>query len=57
MDTRICINLKQARELLDIFGGEDAEFILTEGEGHSGHGLYAFLDGHPEEGAMFLPKE
>lgn len=51
----IRINLKQVRELLGIFGGEDHEMVLTEAtEGHSGPGLYAYAADHPEEGAVHL---
>lgn len=51
----IILNFKQAETLLEIFGGEDAEVVVKEfKEGYSGPGLYAYFDGHPEEGASFL---
>ena len=53
----ITFNLGQAKELVDFFGGEDAEIIVTEGNGHSGIGLYAYFLEYPEEGAIFLGEE
>lgn len=38
MSEKIHINLKQVRELLEIFNGEDADLVIIEGDGHSGHG-------------------
>lgn len=55
----ITLNLNQARELLDFFGGEDAQ--ITVGRcgpaAHSGPGLYAWLAEHPEEGSVKLDEE
>lgn len=52
------ITLKQAKELVEQFGG-DEELILTLTAGddtfHSGKGLYAD-DGYPEHGYFFLGK-
>ncbi len=49
------INLEQTKDLLECFGGEDAEMVLVESEeGHSGKGLYAYFYDYPEEGAVFL---
>lgn len=51
-----CVNIdyKQATELLEMFGGQPTEISLTNGNGHSGPGLYAFYRDLPEEGAFFL---
>lgn len=48
------IDFKQASELLEMFGGQPSEITLTNGEGHSGPGLYAFYRDLPEEGSFFL---
>ena len=50
----ICIDFKQATELLEMFGGEPADITLTLGDGHSGHGLYAHYTEMPDEGAHYL---
>ena len=52
----ITINLEQAQKILEIFGGEDAEVTIIEGDEkyHSGKGLYAYFTELPEEGAFYL---
>lgn len=51
----ISIRLKQAEMLLECFGGEDATFIVQHcEEGHSGPGLYAWVEDCPEDGSTFL---
>lgn len=52
----IHIDFRQASDLLDLFGGEPGEFVLTWGVGHSGEGLYAHVPDYPEEGAHYLGK-
>ncbi len=50
------INLEQARELVEAFGGdEDMEFELHDADEfwHSGPGLY-LTDDYSEHGAIFL---
>lgn len=50
--------LKEAQELVDFFGGEDAEVMVKYFEkGHSGDGIYAYFDEYPEEGSIKLSKE
>lgn len=53
------INFNQARELLEFFGGEDADMTvgLCGPEAHSGAGLYVWCTEHPEEGSMKLDGE
>jgi hypothetical protein len=55
----IHLNLHQARQLLEFFGGEDAEVTLndTQLNMHSGPGLYAWIKEHPEEGSIKLDRE
>lgn len=55
----IRINLNQTRELLDFFGGEDADMTVGRcgPEAHSGPGLYAWLTEHPEEGSIKLDEQ
>ena len=53
---RITIDMKQAAGLLDLFGGESTEFTVMQCNGHSGHGLYAYVTEYPEEGASYLGK-
>lgn len=50
----ITLDLKQATELLDLFGGEPCEITLAYGEGHSGKGIYATYTDQPTEGSYFL---
>lgn len=51
------INLKQAQELVEFFGGdENCEMYVEFGDGHSGKGLYACCSDYPEEGSVFLGK-
>lgn len=50
----IVIDFKQAKELLDVFGGEPGSVTLMDGDGHSGPGLYAHITDYAEEGAFFL---
>lgn len=52
----LTVNLSQAQQLVELFGGDgEIEIALQLGDkGHSGAGLYALFDEHPEEGAMFL---
>ncbi|MCT8174350.1 hypothetical protein [Variovorax sp. CY25R-8] len=50
----ICIDFKQASDILSMFGGEPGEITLQLGEGHSGRGLYVHYSDYPEEGAEFL---
>ncbi|MBI5749408.1 MAG: hypothetical protein HZA00_09815 [Nitrospinae bacterium] len=49
-------SLRIIKELLNFFGGEDAEVTVEEvnNDGHSGKGLYVFFDEYPEEGSVFL---
>lgn len=55
-------NLEQAKNLLDFFGGEDSEIVVTEVDEsnkdsyHSGYGLYAHFLEYPDEGSLFLGK-
>lgn len=51
------LNLAQAKQLLELFGGYDASITLTEGDGHSGEGLYAHFTEYPEEGTVLLAPE
>ena len=53
-DRVISLNLAQATHLLALFGGEDAEIVLQDGDGHAGNGLYAHFLEHPEEGSVLL---
>jgi hypothetical protein len=55
----ITLNLNQARELLEFFGGEDAQMTVGRcgPKAHSGPGLYAWLTEHPEEGSIKLDEE
>lgn len=53
---RIVIDMKQAAELLDLFGGEPTEFTVMQCNGHRGPGLYAYVTEYPEDGASFLGK-
>jgi hypothetical protein len=53
----ITFNLSQACQLLQMFGGEDAEITVAMAEGHSGKGLYAHYTELPEEGAELLDGE
>lgn len=46
--------LKQAQDLLEMFGGEEATIVVEYGDGHSGPGLYAYHEEYPEEGSVFL---
>lgn len=50
------IDLKQATDLLAMFGGEPSEITLQVTAGRSGNGLYAHYTEYPEEGAIFLGK-
>jgi hypothetical protein len=50
----IDLDFKQATEFLAMFGGEPSEITLTQGDGHSGKGIYAHYTEYPEEGAEFL---
>ena len=55
----ITLDLKQATELLEMFGGEPGLVTLQLGneQSHSGSGLYAYYNDIPEEGAAFLGSE
>jgi hypothetical protein len=55
----ITLNLNQARELLEFFGGEDAQMTVGRcgPEAHSGPGLYAWLTEHPGEGSVKLDEQ
>lgn len=55
----IKLNLNQARQLLDFFGGEDAQVTVSDTalNMHSGPGLYAWLTEHPDEGSIKLDEE
>jgi hypothetical protein len=46
----VAINFKQAKELVELFGGEDAEITLTEMD----DGLRAHFTDYPEEGTILL---
>lgn len=48
------ITYSEAKELLNCFGGEDGVMVLTQSDGHSGKGLYAYHEDYPEDGASFL---
>lgn len=52
----IQINLKQAKKLVECFGGEDSIMTVIEGDEnyHSGPGLYGYFTDYPEEGCIFL---
>ncbi|MDR0214563.1 MAG: hypothetical protein LBJ15_11230 [Comamonas sp.] len=53
----ILIDMKQAAELLELFGGQPAEFTLLQcTDGHSGQGLYAYYTEFPDLGASYLGK-
>ncbi len=50
----VSLNFKQAKELVELFGGEDAEITLTEIE----YGvLRAHFTEYPEEGCILLAEE
>ena len=52
------VNLSQAQQLVDFFGGEEGDAVLCQSDrGHSGPGLYAWIEDHPEEGASVLSPE
>lgn len=54
----ITLNLNQARELLEFFGGEEATVIVSSlAEAHSGPGLYAWIKDYPGEGSVKLDAE
>lgn len=55
----IKLNLNQARQLLDFFGGEDAQVTVSDTvlNMHSGPGLYAWLTEHPDDGSIKLDAE
>ena len=46
----VWINFKQAKELLKLFGGEDAEITLMQTD----EGLQAYFSEYPEEGCILL---
>lgn len=49
------IDLRIAQEVLEYFGGEEANVTLSYGqEGHSGEGFYIGCTEYPEEGAVYL---
>ena len=49
----IIINLKEAQDLLEMFGGEDAEITITmRGDKHPA--LFAHYTSYPEEGELML---
>lgn len=48
-------NFYQAKQIVELFGNEDAGIHLIEGDGHSGQGLYAHFD--TDKGAFFIPAE
>lgn len=52
----ITLNLQQAREVLEFFGGEEADVTVTriEAGGHSGPGIYVYVDGQPDDGIIKL---
>jgi len=51
------INLTQANELLEMFGGENSEISLCYVDnGHSGPGIYAWYTEYPDEGSQLLLK-
>lgn len=51
---QISFNLSQARQLLQMFGGEDSDITVEWATGHSGIGQYAHYTELPEEGAELL---
>lgn len=52
------INLQEALDLVEFFGGGEGEVHLQRaeagGEGHAGPGLYASMVGYPGEGSVLL---
>ncbi|MXN76435.1 hypothetical protein GR157_17035 [Burkholderia sp. 4701] len=53
--TSIPLNLAQARQLLECYGGLEGNVLLSlSAAGHRGPGVYAWIEDHPEEGASFL---
>ena len=51
----VTINLFQARELYEMFGGEDAEVSVEYfDDGHDGPGLYAWHSDYTSEGSVRL---
>ncbi|MBN3776623.1 hypothetical protein G3O06_03460 [Burkholderia sp. Ac-20345] len=53
--TSIPLNLAQARQLLNCYGGLEGTVVLSlSSVGHRGAGVYAWIEDHPEEGASFL---
>lgn len=54
----VTLNLEQARELVEFFGGADANVEVAELDtGHSGPGLYAWIAEEPQEGSVKLSDE
>lgn len=54
----INITLDQAKQLVAMFGGDqDAIATITNGEGHSGNGIYVGWKDLAEEGSGFLGAE
>lgn len=54
----VTLNLEQTRELLEFFGDAEADMRVSRLEvGHSGPGVYVWLDDYPEEGSVRLSDE
>jgi hypothetical protein len=55
----VILNLHQAQQLLEFFGGEDASVTVSKlhNHAHSGPGVYAWLTEHPDEGSIKLDEE
>jgi hypothetical protein len=53
----IYLTLKQAQQIVDAFGGEEAIAAIEYGDGHSGNGLYLGWKDYQEEGSEFLGPE
>lgn len=52
----ITLNLTQARQLVEFFGGCEQTIVAVDDvkDGHSGTGLYAWCEDYPEEGSVLL---
>lgn len=54
----VTFDLKQAEQLLDMFGGDQTLITLSYVKwGHSGEGIYAHYSEYPEEGCSRLYRE
>lgn len=52
------LNLSQARQLVEFFGGDDAQVTVADWsrstKAHDGPGIYAYIADYPEEGSIRL---